>query len=247
MNKKQSQSGSAHLIVILVLVLALIGALGFVFYQNFISKTDQSKDQESSKTTNGGEIKDVTKYKTFNDETYGISFQYPETWTLGAVKIPEAETPYYNRSMSVMNENGETMATLVIGVSGLGGACSGAESDLPSYTVLDSEPSPIKAKNEVAMHFTVHHDENTGKYSAYYGLSDTYTSKGDYAHVCLFYNLFTSGKSYGEKNFDSLVSFGNGVTTYNNGKEFASLEDVNKYLSSDEYTEIKKMLLSLSF
>jgi len=35
-NKKQSQSGSAHLVVIIVLVVALLGALGFVFWQNFM-------------------------------------------------------------------------------------------------------------------------------------------------------------------------------------------------------------------
>lgn len=34
MNSRKSQSGSAHLIIIIVLLLALIGALGFVFWQN---------------------------------------------------------------------------------------------------------------------------------------------------------------------------------------------------------------------
>lgn len=42
--KKNLQKGSAHLIVVLVLVLALVGSLGFVFYQNFIeNKNDTSK------------------------------------------------------------------------------------------------------------------------------------------------------------------------------------------------------------
>jgi len=246
-NKKQSQAGSVHLIVTFVLVLALIGALGFVFYQNFVSKTDKNQDQESSETTNDEDTKTATKYKTFSDGTYGISFQYPENWTLGNV-IAQSDMPYWNRSMDVNNENGETMATLVLGVSGLGGTCAGMdENDIPSYAVLDSEVSSIKAKSEVAMHFTVNHEENYDKYNAYYGLSDTYTSKGDYEHVCLFYDFFNSGLNSGEKNLDSLVSFGNGVTTYGGGKKFSSLEDVNKYLASDEYTEIKKMLLSLSF
>jgi len=35
-NKKQSQSGSAHLVIIIVLVIALLGALGYVFYINFM-------------------------------------------------------------------------------------------------------------------------------------------------------------------------------------------------------------------
>jgi len=36
MNKKQSQSGSAHLIIIIVLAVALLGSLGYVFYLNFM-------------------------------------------------------------------------------------------------------------------------------------------------------------------------------------------------------------------
>ena len=36
MNKKQSQSGSAHLVIIIVLVVALLGALGYIFYLNFM-------------------------------------------------------------------------------------------------------------------------------------------------------------------------------------------------------------------
>jgi len=35
-NKKQSQSGSSHLVIIIVLVVALLGALGYVFYLNFM-------------------------------------------------------------------------------------------------------------------------------------------------------------------------------------------------------------------
>jgi hypothetical protein len=35
-NKKQSQSGFAHLAIIIVLVVALLGSLGFVFWQNFM-------------------------------------------------------------------------------------------------------------------------------------------------------------------------------------------------------------------
>ena len=161
MNKKQYQSGSAHLAVIIVLVLALIGALGFVFYQNFIQDKGNAanvanKTSVESKGTDGlDKINEnsvevtATKYNTFNDEAYGISFKYPEKWTLGEINIKQPDMPYWNRSIDVKNENEEKMATLVLGVSGLGGACSGAESDLPSYTVLDSETSPIKAKNEI--------------------------------------------------------------------------------------------------
>lgn len=55
MNKQQ---GSAHVISVVVLIVALLGALGFVFWQNFMSKDsdnvgiDQSKNKTEGKSNN---------------------------------------------------------------------------------------------------------------------------------------------------------------------------------------------------
>lgn len=65
MNKKQSQSGSAHFIIIFILVIALLGALGFVFWQNFIqTKTTENKTSSTStsSTESSNEVVDNTKY-----------------------------------------------------------------------------------------------------------------------------------------------------------------------------------------
>jgi len=79
---KLKQSGSAHVIIIVVLVVALLGALGFVFYQNFIAKkptetTIAKQETESSATL-------PTARLTFNDVAY--NFSYPTDWVVeGAV------------------------------------------------------------------------------------------------------------------------------------------------------------------
>lgn len=44
------QKGSAHVIVTLVLAVALVGTLGFVFWQNFIKKDEPVKQNETTKT-----------------------------------------------------------------------------------------------------------------------------------------------------------------------------------------------------
>ena len=46
MSKHTSHTGSAHIVVIICLVLALITALGWIFYQNFIHKETPQKDHE---------------------------------------------------------------------------------------------------------------------------------------------------------------------------------------------------------
>lgn len=236
MNKKQSQSGSAHLIIILVLLLALVGSLGFVFYQNFIAKNTQNQVQQS--------VENIAKYKTFKDDKYNISFQYPDKWTLGQIKASDTERPYSNRSMDVKNENGETVATLVLGVGGLGGYCE-TDADTSSYNVIESETSSIITTKKVAMNFITRYDEKDKNYDIIYGLNDKYTDVKVYDHICIFANTFDSGLSFNEYD-NSGISFGTGVTDSVDQKVFSSLEDAKKYLASDEYKEIKKMILSLT-
>ncbi len=48
---QQKQSGSAHLIITVILVVALLGALGFIFWQNFINKKDSTATTTTTTTT----------------------------------------------------------------------------------------------------------------------------------------------------------------------------------------------------
>lgn len=59
--KSRNQSGSAHVVIIIVLIVAVLGALGFIFWQNFVNKSanmnsststsEQTEDQVSSDTS----------------------------------------------------------------------------------------------------------------------------------------------------------------------------------------------------
>lgn len=48
---KHKQSGSVHLIITVILVLALLGALGFIFWQNFINKKDSTATTTTTTST----------------------------------------------------------------------------------------------------------------------------------------------------------------------------------------------------
>lgn len=55
------QSGLAHVVIIGVLVIALIGALGFIFWQNFMQKTSTDDQADASQqTTNTGDATEDT-------------------------------------------------------------------------------------------------------------------------------------------------------------------------------------------
>jgi hypothetical protein len=251
MSKQQTNSGFAHLIIIVVLAVALVGSIGYIVWNNFANNQSETannsgtnNDNNSNSNSNSNTSTAVT-YKTFTDSTYNISFQYPSNWTVGEPRFSQSDMPYWNRDIDVSNENGELMARLSLGVSGLGGTC-GPDANT-TFTVLDSTDSLITASKQVAATFVVY--QNTqGRYLGYYGLQDSYTTVGDYS-ICLFYDVFTSNIKFDDDQDYGLISFGNGVTTNTNtsAKQFDTLDAARTYIQSDEYKAIKKMLLSFSY
>lgn len=82
------QTGSAHVIIIVVLIVALVGTLGFVFWQNFINtevSSDQTKapNKEKNVSVDDSVEKDRTaawyEYKPDGNE---YSIRLPDGWKL---------------------------------------------------------------------------------------------------------------------------------------------------------------------
>lgn len=242
MNKKQSQSGFAHLAIIIVLVVVLLGTLGFVYWQNFMQPKTDTTETINSTITN--------TYKTYADEKYNYSFKYLDKWTLGPIRGGYPGDQYINRNMDVKNENGEVVATLIVGVDSLGGMCGGPDTTWPVRTVLDFEPSSIAAEKPVTFSFIVTPTKDSaGSYSASYGLTDKYTRLGVFEKDCLGYILFTANTIKDNLGSGRVISFGDYYTLSdeNHNKRFDTIDDARKYIESNEYKEIKKMLLSFSF
>ncbi len=85
------QNGSVHIIVVSLLSVALIAALGFIFWQNFVSSDEATEKETSSKATTKDAASDDTEevqpsnYATFTSDdagTYAKSFQYPSSWRI---------------------------------------------------------------------------------------------------------------------------------------------------------------------
>lgn len=84
MNKSlHRQSGSAHIVIIIILVVAILGALGFVFWQNFLQPkaTPQVITSETSAQTQEKPSPAATDYESYSNAEY--SFSYPKDgWTV---------------------------------------------------------------------------------------------------------------------------------------------------------------------
>jgi len=76
-NKTLSQKGSTHIVIIVILVIALLGTLGFVFWQNFINKSTPQINNDTSKTDNKQQEntnKDTQKSNRLTLNDWGVTF-----------------------------------------------------------------------------------------------------------------------------------------------------------------------------
>jgi hypothetical protein len=95
-NKTLSQKGSAHVVIIVILVIALLGTLGFVFWQNFIHKDtlDTSNTAKvESKQENTNENAKKSDQLTLSD--WAIKFTISSSLTSTEVKYQAKGTDTY--------------------------------------------------------------------------------------------------------------------------------------------------------
>jgi len=88
------QKGSTHVVIIIILVFVLLGALGFIFWQNFINKEPSQSNPESNTSTNTPvEIKDSYEgWKSYESNRDEYSIKYPSNWFL--TTETEGDGPY---------------------------------------------------------------------------------------------------------------------------------------------------------
>jgi hypothetical protein len=227
-----NQSGSAHVIIIVVLSVALVAALGFVFWQNFLQQKDTgdtSETQSSSMTKS--EKKAEQEYKTFSSELLNnVSFQYPAEWTVKESAV--GETDYQVVTITVRDEDNERVARLQTNGQ-LGGAC-----ETPTtYTTLDTVKADVTAVEPTNFSLTAAVDPDGG-YQVNYGLTYIYRTleSGQVCPNMLFY-VFDPGNDQMNG-----TAFGYDMVEQ---KHFESMDDIKTFIASDKYKAIKKMVLSL--
>ena len=85
----QRQVGSAHVAIVIILVTAVVGLLGFVVWKSVINQQPESGNQtnlanqpEADDSVSGTQPQEV-RYKEYVSSTgSGLSFKYPETWVI---------------------------------------------------------------------------------------------------------------------------------------------------------------------
>lgn len=226
-----NQSGSAHVIIIVILSIALIAALGFVFWQNVLQPkdTEEKAETQTSSVTKSEKIEE--EYKTFSSELLNnVSFQYPADWTVKESAIGEPE--YRIVTATVRDEDNEVVARLQTNGQ-LGGACA----EPTTFTTLDTEKADITAEEPTNFSLTAI-ESPEGGYQVHYGLTDNYTTlESDLVCPNTFYYTFDPGNDQMNGS-----AFGYDMVK---SKYFESMDDIKTFIASDKYKAIKKMVLSL--
>jgi len=78
MKKSGSQSGSAHLIIIILIVLVVLGGLGYVVYRNFIAPKTTTNQNGNSDGSSDNAVNEASSVTSFYSRTYGFRLKYPK-------------------------------------------------------------------------------------------------------------------------------------------------------------------------
>lgn len=133
MNKNNNQSGFAHLVIIIILAVALIGTSGFLYWQNFMqpkSNVSNSKSGNSStKTdTNNATPSEVVLTEITSDQTNnsGLSIKYPKNW----VVEHKVDSDIIDTNKVSSPDGSVSVQLIVYGHGGFGGWCEPSDFEL---------------------------------------------------------------------------------------------------------------------
>lgn len=158
----KNQKGSAHLIIIILLTIAVLGLVGFMFWQKFIATnvntSDVSHSQSVSDTSQSKSVA-LSENKVITDSGVSFSFNYPKGWTINnedeTLTSPDKSIAY-NYSFR--------------GIGGIGGTCGDYESVKTTSLVWESVPVKkdvifAQYSQKSVQHGSTYYDYGFGLYS----------------------------------------------------------------------------------
>lgn len=221
------QKGNAHVVIIVLVIAIILGALGFVFAQQLMKQNTEHEQSPVSTNTHGYTLTRVDDtYTQFKSNTSTIVFTYPSAWSVSEYYLSEDSA---GERFEILSENSEKLATLFTHSGGVGGS-SGTQSE---YVTFDIEPTDLISMNGAVV-FSATKRSNDGKGTVFYGLTDHYIEKKTYVEDLVYY-LFDSPQ-------DKL-----GQVLFYGTKAFSSQSELDEFVSSDTYTELKKMFVSFKY
>lgn len=250
-SKTKLQSGSAHLIVIFILVLTIIGLLGFVFWQNFmqpkatmISNSDSSNSSSTTADTSSEETdtdnNTVILNKSFTENVTGenLTLDYPDGWTIESKTglNPSQATSHTNTYITSPDAN--VKITFWAGADGLGGTCGNNPSNITSVKTYSLPNYSGYTLYEITA--PIHDDGDTQTIS--YGnlamvLQDNSAIKVDASECVTGLGLFEAANGTSNSLYITFVG--------DLAMDHPSIDQINSARATDNYKTAVKIVQSL--
>jgi cytoskeletal protein RodZ len=238
--KSHKQTGSAHVVIIIVLVVVVLGLVGYVFWNNFINKKPATtKPTVTSKSVPSASL------KTYTESSYGISFKYPSDWTVKVL----SDAPLKNNDglasleVDVSDSDGVAVASLSTDFEG-GSVCDNTiteqlqTSDLTPLSLEGSTGSPVYVA-------VISSAVNNGTNLAY-GITDASnapSSDGVSSATCDDPSTYFAVRS---PSTGLAIDAPYGSVAFYKSTEYNSVQDAQIFLQSSEYKQIAQMIQSLT-
>jgi hypothetical protein len=259
MKRVDYQVGFSHVAVIIVLVLALLATLGFVFWQNFVRNDDAQANAETSKANDASSPASSVTTKESCLLYEKMCFSHPPSW---AYSSKQGEIDYGDGTV-IKTENG-TLAKksgalklfASTGITGIGGTCDPSQ-NTGYFVTLESkeinvpvERSPDEQYLTENLHVVraIEVSPDTNSYTAQVLLSDsTELAKAGRHEPCttMYASLFKQQKEHA-MSFGT-ISFGFTDAPSEAAKTYGSYDEAKRAAQSSEYNEAFEILKSARY
>lgn len=171
MINNKTESGSAHLIIVIILIIALVGGLSYFVWKNYILSelNDLKKDQNNSQTSDFL----LNKIATDNSAGSNLAVKYPSSWglvhegaTYSGSDTKTIKSPDINK---ISSPDGKIQVTLSVGGSGIGGTCSMDEGATYEIVKLETDSIPKYTKARFVAYVTHYKDTLNESYTYFFG------------------------------------------------------------------------------
>jgi hypothetical protein len=239
--REKTVGGSASIVIIAILFLALMATLGVVFYQNFIQKPESTKQtSNTSKTDN--QVKTKTERVAFNNMIYAVD--YPESgWDVTATPGKQSS------DLVATNKSGDVTVSLHLSGMSEGLPCNTTDGlQISDYTVSSATAqnlvgSPLYLVEAI-------YDHQGGGYDYTIGLvpdsGDTHSAVGatycDVAHVGTAANVILNGSTIQQPAVFAKIVLPK--LKSDQGPASPDMQTIKNIMNSDDYKAAVKILES---
>lgn len=255
---KQNQRGASHLFLVIIVLLAIAGGVGYLFWSNVINKSENKQDNNQKATIK--ESSDAKAVKMKQGQTVGfpvtVSWSYPETWSMKRegyeeiIKKGDQDTHGQMITLSSPSKGFEVVYNLYYN-GGFGGACPEGDIQHIEKQKSDYLQNTYFINAIVDSYSFVNNKSTFEGYRYTSGLMKNDTGKlpnlkvGDKACEISFGNLMQLGT---DPNISLQTRIGlNSIYKYDQeGSQIAikDMQTIKDQYAKDEYKDAVKILLS---